>query len=399
MCGHPPPGDQPQNWRATGPRNGGHQPKNWTGADVLFNFVRLFCLCIAFEGDLSEVASAVGGTSLDGWFTAVVLLPHRSGVPPYVPSVGLVDVSTTTWGSTRQCANTARSTLPLSMVLVLACCLPDVTPSAPGKHEVDDFLGVHTTSCWCQAASGLLGADSACTGQPFPMSPQSQSMLAFREWTERVIIIIDALWPTQQVVALRFESEPNECGAIAHSRPHLSPRAFFLSLSSFVSPLRPLGLGLLGRCDPRSFIFFYDVTDAGPASHRVRLWRGGPVSTASTVLVIDGCVPCRVRFRAVFGWQSSPVTCQCYWVLFLLWVSSFLHIVMLLEALLVTSLASLSPSFVGLAPCGAPFWMVTSFGSFTQRSCQFCGRRVRTSFLLSVGDGSHCDAWRCGCER
>ena len=31
-CGHPPPGDQPQNWRATGPRNGGHQPKNWTGA-------------------------------------------------------------------------------------------------------------------------------------------------------------------------------------------------------------------------------------------------------------------------------------------------------------------------------------------------------------------------------
>ena len=76
-----------------------------------------------------------------------------------VPSVGLVDVSTTTVGSTRQCANTARSALPLSMVLVLACCLPDVTPSAPGKHEVDDFLGVHTTSCWCQAACGSLGAD------------------------------------------------------------------------------------------------------------------------------------------------------------------------------------------------------------------------------------------------
>ena len=113
-------------------------------------------------------------------------------------------------GSTRQCANTARSALPLSMVLVLACCLPDVTPSAPGKHEVDDFLGVHTTSCWCQAACGLLGADSACTGQPFPMSPQSQSMLAFREWTERVIIIIDALLPTQQVGALCFESELNE---------------------------------------------------------------------------------------------------------------------------------------------------------------------------------------------
>ena len=41
-------------------------------------------------------------------------------------------------------------------------------------------------------------------------SPQSQSLLAFREWTERVIIIIDALWPTQQVGALRFESEQNE---------------------------------------------------------------------------------------------------------------------------------------------------------------------------------------------
>ena len=42
-------------------------------------------------------------------------------------------------------------------------------------------------------------------------------------------------------------------GAIAHSRGRLYPRASFLSLSSFVSPLRPLGLGLLGRSDPRSF--------------------------------------------------------------------------------------------------------------------------------------------------
>ena len=30
-CGHPLQGDQPQNWRATGPRNGGRQPNNWTG--------------------------------------------------------------------------------------------------------------------------------------------------------------------------------------------------------------------------------------------------------------------------------------------------------------------------------------------------------------------------------
>ena len=68
-------------------------------------------------------------------------------------------------------------------------------------------------------------------------------------------------------------------GAIAHSRASSLPSCVVLFFSSFVSPLRPLGLGLLGRCDPRSLIFFYDVTDAGPASHRVRLWQGGRVST------------------------------------------------------------------------------------------------------------------------
>ena len=68
-------------------------------------------------------------------------------------------------------------------------------------------------------------------------------------------------------------------GAIAHSRAHLCPRASSLSFSSLVSPLRPLGLGLLGRCDPRAFIYFYVVTDAGPASHRVGLWQGGLAST------------------------------------------------------------------------------------------------------------------------
>ena len=68
-------------------------------------------------------------------------------------------------------------------------------------------------------------------------------------------------------------------GAIAHSRPHLCPRASSLSFSSLVSPLRPLGLGLLGCCDPRAFVRIHVVTDAGPASHRVRLWQGGPAST------------------------------------------------------------------------------------------------------------------------
>ena len=69
-------------------------------------------------------------------------------------------------------------------------------------------------------------------------------------------------------------------GAIAHSRPHLRPRVSFLSLSPFVSLLRPLGLGfLLARGHFRSLTYFYDVTDAGPASHRVRLWQGGSAST------------------------------------------------------------------------------------------------------------------------
>ena len=53
-------------------------------------------------------------------------------------------------------------------------------------------------------------------------------------------------------------------GAIAHSRAHLCPRASSLSFSSLVSPLRPSFSGLLGRGNPRYFIYFYAVTDAGP---------------------------------------------------------------------------------------------------------------------------------------
>ena len=45
-------------------------------------------------------------------------------------------------------------------------------------------------------------------------------------------------------------------GAIAHSRPHLSPRASFLSFFSSVAPLRPLGLGFLGRGPRRSTTLF-----------------------------------------------------------------------------------------------------------------------------------------------
>ena len=123
-------------------------------------------------------------------------------------------------GSARQCANTAKIALPLSMVLVLAYCLPNVTPSAFGKRDVDDFLGVHATSCWCQEACGPLGTDSACTGQPFPMCPQFQSMLAFREWTEQLITIIDTLWPSRQVRALRFFEQARHRDASASGGIH-----------------------------------------------------------------------------------------------------------------------------------------------------------------------------------
>ena len=88
-------------------------------------------------------------------------------------------------------------------------------------------------------------------------------------------------------------------GAVAHSRALLCPRASTLSLSSSVAPLSPLGLGVLGRGSVRSSMYFYDVTDAGPASHRVRLWQGGPASTYCRfrllVLLLTGTRLLRVR--------------------------------------------------------------------------------------------------------
>ena len=71
------------------------------------------------------------------------------------------------------------------------------------------------------------------------------------------------------------------------------------SFSSSVAPLWPLGLGFLGRGSVRSLIYFYVVTDAGPASHRVRLWQGRPASTYCRfrllVLLLTGTRLLRVR--------------------------------------------------------------------------------------------------------
>ena len=88
-------------------------------------------------------------------------------------------------------------------------------------------------------------------------------------------------------------------GAIAHSRALLCPRASSLSLSSSDAPRSPLGLGVLGRGSVRSSMYFYAVTDAGPASHRVRLWQGGPASSYCRfrllVLLLTGTRLLRVR--------------------------------------------------------------------------------------------------------
>ena len=68
MCGHPPPGDQPQNWRATVPSNGGHQPQDWAGKPLRFYPDGVFESCDArlrhvggqftvLDGNVSEVSS------------------------------------------------------------------------------------------------------------------------------------------------------------------------------------------------------------------------------------------------------------------------------------------------------------------------------------------------------
>ena len=104
-------------------------------------------------------------------------------------------------------------------------------------------------------------------------------------------------------------------GAIAHSRALLCPRASVLSFSSSVAPLSPLGLGVLGRGSVRSSMYFYVVTDAGPASHRVRLWQGGPASTYCRIR--PRCAVVRSSTLVVVGylfssstWPRSPWTFQ-----------------------------------------------------------------------------------------
>ena len=92
-------------------------------------------------------------------------------------------------------------------------------------------------------------------------------------------------------------------------------------LSSSVLEPMPLRDGILsivwalyGRCYwARSFTFsllVYDVTDAGPASHRVRLWQGGPASTYCRfrllVLQFTGTSIPGVRLLALPEFRKRP---------------------------------------------------------------------------------------------
>ena len=59
----------------------------------------------------------------------------------------------------------------------------------------------------------------------------------------------------------------------------LATLALRLGVSSRVlAALRSLSVGLIALLGLRGLFIQYDVTDAGPASHRVRLWQGGPAS-------------------------------------------------------------------------------------------------------------------------
>ena len=160
-CGHHPPGDQPQNCRVTVPRNGASPsrvacPRSLTQLVVRRWQAGLWLLFSFLIDPVSFLSDA-------GPARCPLLHYHGNWQLRFRNHLWYSGKGALSWtrgrfhddvGSTRRCANTERSALPLSTVLVLACCLPDVTPSVPGKHEVDDFLGVHTTLCWCQAASG-----------------------------------------------------------------------------------------------------------------------------------------------------------------------------------------------------------------------------------------------------
>ena len=93
-------------------------------------------------------------------------------------------------------------------------------------------------------------------------------------------------------------------GVIAHSRAHLCPRASSLSSSTLVSPLRPLGFGLLGRCDLGFFLSFSTTlrTMVQPAIEFVSGMEG--LRPRIAVFVSSYCI-LRVQVFLEFGYWDT----------------------------------------------------------------------------------------------
>ena len=176
--------------RATDPRTGGDRPKERRAPtqeldrrSCTFNFERLFSLCSAFEGDLSEVASAVGGTLLASWFMAVVLLPHLKDAGPASHRVRL-------WRG-RACVH--RST-----VMVIDSCVSEVNCGTLEKVPSVDFAGVSTTT-WEARVSVRRASTSTVTCWSYLVFPCRAQLCAVFSWqgspvTCRCCWVIFLLW-------------------------------------------------------------------------------------------------------------------------------------------------------------------------------------------------------------
>ena len=88
------------------------------------------------------------------------------------------------------------------------------------------------------------------------------------------------------------------------------PSRVFFSLSSFVSPLRPFGLGLLGRCDPRSLIFLrrYGRRSGQPSSSSLARRACVHYSGCSTFYCMASLVfvPLKFGYWLFLNFASAP---------------------------------------------------------------------------------------------
>ena len=115
-------------------------------------------------------------------------------------------------------------------------------------------------------------------------TPLTAPVVASMSWPERGHHV-PALTVTSGGRGVGFDMHAWGRLTIAHSRRHLNPRASSLSCFSYLifllrlaTPALKLGV-ISGSWRPcEACCMQYDVTDAGPASHRVRLWQGGLAS-------------------------------------------------------------------------------------------------------------------------